>query len=97
MALLNPVQNTADALRAVAAVICAASLPVCGAATEYTDRAQFDAAVAALDTLPNRIDFDDLADGTLVPGGSVVGELRLGYSFGGVQVETGTFRNDNGV
>jgi hypothetical protein len=74
--------TTSRALAAIGLAI-AVTAPCAGATvTGYTTRAAFDAAIAGLSTTAS-VDFDDLADGTVIANGSSVGGVAFTQSIGG--------------
>jgi hypothetical protein len=59
--------------------LCATAAPA--AVTTYTTRAAFDAAIDGLATTAD-VDFDALADGTVIPSGGAVGDVVFTYDIG---------------
>jgi len=58
-----------------------------GAPTAFTDRAAFEAAANALGGSSASLDFDGLADGTVISTGANLGGAIFIYNLGGVQIE----------
>lgn len=80
----------AKVLRALAAhaVVAMVGATVQAAPVGYTDRSQFDAAVAGLRCVATTtLNFDGLAAGTLIASGTSVGGITFNYNFGGASLQ----------
>ena len=78
-------RNQLQAIAILAAGLAVATAQ--GSPTAFTDRTDFEAAVTALAGTANDPDFDTLADGTIIPSGSSLGETHFVYDFGVVQIQ----------